>query len=454
MPGSAGKPIEGPSDVADRCWFAGGCGGCLSCWSRWFSCLFVCPGCIAPTSSQKRAQEAAGFHPGGGMRPHHQQIQPTDKYTPCEQTGCMKQTVLVKLAPTPAQHASFLRTLEAFNAACNAVAEVAFAHQLANKIALQKLVYYDIRQRFGVSAQMAIRAIAKVAEAYKRDKKIKPSFRPHGAMVYDERICNFPTADRVSLLTLDGRVIVPFRFGVYAEGMLQRRRGQCDLLYRRSTDTFFLAVTVDAPEPTPDDVSDYVGVDLGIITLAATSDGEFVNRSTGPKHAHVNAVRARFSRFRQKLQKKGTTSSKRLLQKRSGRERRFARDVNHCLSKALVQTAKGTRRGIALEDLKNIRSRVNGSKRQRRGLHRWAFAQLRAFIAYKAALAGVPVVYVNPAYTSQTCSRCGHCEKANRVSQARFLCTSCGFSAHADVNAADNIRRAAVILPDAAPLAG
>src|SRR5579859_5630442 len=114
----------------------------------------------------------------------------------------MKQTLLIKLAPTPDQHAALLRTLEAFNAACNAVAEVAFAHHLANKIELQKLVYYDIRQQFGLSSQMAIRAISKVAEAYKRDKRSKPSFRPHGAMVYDERIANFPTVDRVSLLTL------------------------------------------------------------------------------------------------------------------------------------------------------------------------------------------------------------------------------------------------------------
>src|SRR5262249_4684379 len=236
-----------------------------------------------------------------------------DKYTPCEYIESMKQTALVKLAPTPAQHASLLRTLEAFNAACNAVAEVAFAHHLANKIELQKLVYYDIRQQFGLSAQMAIRAIAKVAEAYKRDKKSKPSFRPHGAMVYDERICNFANAHRVSLLTLDGRVLVPFRFGVYAEGILQGRREHCDLLYRTCRDTFFWAVTVDAAEPTPDEASDYLGVDLGVITLAATSDGEFLNHSTGPKHAHLNEVRARYSRFRQKLQKQGTKSSKRLL---------------------------------------------------------------------------------------------------------------------------------------------
>jgi IS605 OrfB family transposase len=130
--------------------------------------------------------------------------------------------------------------------------------------------------------------------------------------------------------------------------------------------------------------------------------------------------------------------------------------VNHCISKAIVQTAKGTSRGIAREDLQGIRTRAKGTvKHQRRVLHAWSFFQLRAFIAYKAALTGVRVIYVNPAYTSQTCSQCGHCEQANRKSQAKFLCRSCGFSAHADLNAAVNIRsRAAVIPPHAAPLAG
>ncbi len=372
----------------------------------------------------------------------------------------MKQTLLVKLAPTPDQHAALLRTLETFNAACNAIAAVAFVEQCANKIALQRLVYYDIRERFGLSSQMTIRAISKVSEAYKRDKKQQPSFRLHGAMVYDERILSFPRIDRASLLTLDGRVEVPFRFGTYAESMLTRTRGQADLLYRNNT--FFLAITVDSPEPPPVDTDDFLGVDLGIIQLATTSDGEFLNSSAGPKrsqhdpkHAHVNQVRARFSRFRQKLQKKGTKSAKRLLKKRSGREKRFAKDVNHSLSKAIVSTAKGTSRGIALEDLQGIRERAKRTvrKRHRRVLHSWSFYQLRAFIAYKAALAGIRVVYVNPAYTSQICSACGHCEKANRTSQSKFLCTSCGYACHADVNAACNIAsRAAVNRPDAAAL--
>jgi putative transposase len=410
----------------------------------------ISPGCRGVSTPAEEEGAACGrLHPTN------------DNTTQSWYTCSMKQTLLVKLALEPEEHSALLRTLEAFNAACNAIADVAFLQRVANKLALQPLVYYDVRERFGLSSQMAIRAIAKVSEAYKRDKRVKPTFRTHGAMTYDQRICSFPSPDRVSLLTLDGRVIVPFRFGAYADGMLQQTRGQCDLLYRKRTHTFFLAITVDAPEPTPDEASDYLGVDLGVMTLAATSDGEFLNHSTGPKHAHINQVRARYSRFRQKLQQKGTKSAKRLIRRRGAREKRFARDVNHCLSKALVQTAKGTPRGIALEDLKGIRERAGKTvrKRQRRVLHSWAFFQLRAFIAYKAALVGVPVVYVNPAYTSQTCSRCGHCEKANRRSQARFLCQNplCGFSAHADLNAAVNIRarsRAAVIPPDAAPLAG
>jgi putative transposase len=366
----------------------------------------------------------------------------------------MKQTLLVKLTPEPEQHAVLLRTLETFNAACNAIAATAFAERCANKIELQKLVYYDIRAQFGLSAQMTIRAMSKVNEAYKRDKKKQPSFRPHGAMVYDERILSFPRIDRASLLTLDGRVEVPFRFGAYAAGRLQRTRGQADVLYRRSTATFFLAITVDAPEPPPADTDDFLGVDLGISQLATTSDGEFLNDSAAPKHAHVNPARARYSRFRQTLQKQGTKSVKRLLRKRSGREKRFGKDVNHCLSKAMVSTAKGTGRGVALEDLTQIRSRVNGSQRQRRVLHSWGFFHLRAFIAYKAQAAGVRLVLVTPAYTSRTGSHCGHGEKATRTSQATSPRVRCGYACHADLNAAANIRRAAVIPPDAAPLAG
>ena len=159
----------------------------------------------------------------------------------------MNQTLLVKLAPTPDQHApdqhaALLRTLEGFNAACNAMAVVAFAGRCANKLGLQERVYYDIREQFGLAAQMTIGAMSKGSAADKGDQSIQPTFRPHGAMVYDERSWSlrFPRVDRVALLTLGGRLEVPFRFGQYADGMRQRPRGQADLLDRPASETVFL----------------------------------------------------------------------------------------------------------------------------------------------------------------------------------------------------------------------
>ncbi len=119
------------------------------------------------------------------------------------------------------------------------------------------------------------------------------------------------------------------------------------------------------------------------------------------------------------------------------------RDINHKIAKHVVAEAERTGRGIALEDLTGIRARVRLRKPQRATLHSWAFAQLGDFIAYKARKAGVAVVHVDPAYTSRTCAECGHIDKANRASQARFVCRSCGFVDHADRNGSRNIRHRA-----------
>src|SRR5258707_1090451 len=155
----------------------------------------------------------------------------------------MKLTLPVKLAPSPEQHAALLATMERFNLACNALAATAFRERCANKIVLQKLVYHDARDRFGLSAQLTIRAIAKVVDAYKRDRTRQPRFRPHGAVPYDERIMSWKRVERVSLLTLGGRVIVPLRFGAYQAARRDRAQGQADLVYRDGV--FFLYCTLD-----------------------------------------------------------------------------------------------------------------------------------------------------------------------------------------------------------------
>jgi IS605 OrfB family transposase len=354
-------------------------------------------------------------------------------------------TEMLKVAPSPQQADALVATVRACNAAATRAAEVAFEHQTANKIRLQALCYAQLREQFGLSAQMAIRAISKACEAYKRDKTIQPKFRPLGAVAYDQRILSWKGRDRVSILTLGGRIIVPVVWqGRWLGSTGATLRGAADLICRDGQ--FYLAVVIDVPEaprgPEPDK---WLGVDLGIVNLAADSDG---TTYTGKA---VRAVRYRNRQLRARLQSKGTKSARRLLRKRRRRESRFARDINHVISKAIVREAKDTGRGIKLEDLSGIRGRVTVRQAQRADAHSWAFSQLRRFTAYKAKLVGVPVALVDPRNTSRECPECGLIDKRNRPTRELFRCQRCGFAGPADHIAARNIAgRAVVMQPDAA----
>ncbi|WP_344266973.1 transposase, partial [Streptomyces sodiiphilus] len=153
----------------------------------------------------------------------------------------------------------------------------------------------------------------------------------------------------------------------------------------------------------------------------------------------LNRYRKRQLALRAKLQKKRTKSAKRRLKERSRREARHVKNTNHIIAKTIVTEAERTSAGISLEELKGIRQRVRLRKPQRVALHSWSFAQLGDFIVYKAKRAGVPLVFVDPAYTSRTCAECGHVDKRSRVDQGLFICRGCGVVAHADRNASHNI---------------
>lgn len=353
--------------------------------------------------------------------------------------------MLLKLNPTEEQHHALLDTMHQFNAAANYVASIAFAEKSANKFELQKLVYAELRSTYKLAAQLAIRTISKASEAYKRDKSIQPTFRAEGAIVYDQRVMSFKGLLSVSLLTLQGRILVPFQVGGYQQARLDAIKGQADLIYRKGT--FYLAVTLDVPEPTAATPDGTLGVDLGILNLATDSEGE-----TFSGHA-VEKTRTRLHSLKQRLQKRGTKSAKRHLKKLSGRQARFQKNTNHVISKRIVQKAKVNHQAIALEELRHIRTRTERTVRhsQRARHSNWSFGQLRSFLSYKAALAGVPLHTVDPRNTSRTCSECGHCAKENRKSQASFCCQACGHCDNADRNAALNISRASVMVPIVGP---
>ena len=345
----------------------------------------------------------------------------------------MLQTLMLRLDPTPADHARLLRTMERINAACSTIADVAFQEQCASKVALQRTLYRQVREQFGLSAQMAVRAIAKVVEAYKRDRTRKPTFRPRGAVPYDQRILSFKSLDAASLLTLDGRATVPVRLGDYQKAILveRPRRGQADLIYRDRT--FYLAVVVEAPEATPYDPVGALGVDLGVVNIATDSDG------TTYSSAPVDGVRTKTDRLKARLQRAGTRSAHRHLQRVARREANFRRQTNHCISKSIVARAEDTKRAVALEDLGGIRERTTVRRSQRRRHLSWSFRQLRAFVEYKAAAKGVPAVLVDPRNTSRMCPQCGTVDKKNRPTRDQFRCGSCGFAGPADRIAATNI---------------
>ncbi|MGP3932379.1 RNA-guided endonuclease InsQ/TnpB family protein [Nonomuraea sp. KM88] len=363
----------------------------------------------------------------------------------------MRLVVQVKLLPTPEQAAALETTLHAANRAANLVARTAFEQRCFRNFDLRKHTYEQVRASFGLAAQAAQHVIKKVCDTYRTlhanlaagnlgkpgskrrvQAESKPIvFRPLAAHPYDDRCLSWQYQARtVSIWTTAGRLRgIAFTGSADQLALLAaQRKGESDLVWRDGM--WFLHATVELPEKPVTAPDGFLGVDLGIANIATTCDGI---RHSGKG---LNAVRHRNRELRRRLQAKATKSAKRLLKRRRRKEARFAANVNHVIAKQIVTEAERTGRGIALEDLGGIRDRVRLRKPQRVTLHSWSFHQLGGFIAYKAARAGVAVIFVDPAYTSQECSACGHVDKANRPDQATFSCTSCGFAEHADVNAA------------------
>jgi IS605 OrfB family transposase len=360
----------------------------------------------------------------------------------------MKLVAKVKLLHDPNQAAILRETMITANRVCNYISDQAWEHKTFRQFPLHKLTYHDVRKKFPLTAQVVVRCISKVADAYKRDTRTRRVFRLLGAITYDNRILSYHLeTSEVSIWTVAGRLRIPFACGERQRELLKGQRGESDLVC--INDQFYLFATCDVEEPEPANVEDVLGVDLGIVNLASDSDGENFSGDM------VERNRRKYEHRRRNLQRKGTKSAKRKLKKLSGRQARFQTYVNHVISKRLVQKAQGTGRAIALEDLKGIRDRVTVRRKQRSKHSNWSFFQLRNFIEYKAKRAGVPVILVDPKNTSRTCPVCGCIDKNNRKTQAFFSCVSCGYSAPADTVAARNIRaRAVVNLPMVSNLTG
>ena len=351
----------------------------------------------------------------------------------------MQRTVSIKLTTTPEQSDALSVLASEFARGCNLAMEHASENRCANRVQLHHLAYYPVREKTRLGSQMACNVMRAVAGAYKTLKANKrlplegpfPGvvFGDRGAVHFDKRTYSIQ-GDTLSLYSLDGRIRVPMALGSFQREYLERGAPREAKLVQKDKGWFFNLV-LDVPAEAPR-AGGVLGVDSGENNIAATSTGKVFG---GGK---LRYGRDRFLALRGRLQRNGSQSAKQLLKRVSGRERRHVTQVNHEVSKAIVAEALACGAGtIALEKLTHIRKRIKAGKRLRSRLHRWAWAQLQAMIAYKAEAAGLRVVYVNPAYSSKTCAACGQRASRNK----HTLSCTCGNRAHADVNAALNLAR-------------
>lgn len=342
----------------------------------------------------------------------------------------MKLTLKIKLLPTDEQANLLLDTMKEANTVCNAMSDVAWEKKIFNNFKLHHEVYHPYKASFKLSSQVLVRCVAKVADAYKLDKKTKRQFRLLGSIGYDSRIMTYKSNDIVSLWCIGGRQKI--KFVCHNINYIPYIKGEADLVYKKGK--FYLFQTVDVPEEEVEDVEEFIGVDFGLTDIAVTSDGV--------KHSAewLNNYREIKQRIRSSVQSKGTKGCKKLLKRLSGREKTTATIQNHAIAKTIVKSAKEQRKGISIEDLTNIRfTSKRRNKKFRTKLGKWNFSQLRSFLTYKSLLSGVQLVVVNPRYTSQTCNSCKNIGKrTNKV----FKCTNTNCKVDiidADFNAAQNI---------------
>jgi IS605 OrfB family transposase len=236
----------------------------------------------------------------------------------------------------------------------------------------------------------------------------------------------------VRLSLIGERQTIRFNIPDYSAKYAGYPTDTADLIERDGRWWLHVVVSVPAPDIAPTDQT--VGVDLGIVRPAVSSNNQFLGKRAW------KAIEGRLFHLKRKLQQKGTRSAKRHLRRVRRKQARFRRNSDHILSKQIVASVEPGAT-LVVENLTDMRKRTQVRKRTEtsRRVHSWSFAQLKGFIAYKAEERGCTVVAVDPRHTSQACSRCGHTARNNRRSRGRFVCRKCGYELHADLNAARNI---------------
>ena len=371
----------------------------------------------------------------------------------------MQQTVTAKLQilVSPSDKQVICDTMKAYSDACNYVSEYIYKTHDLSRYSVQEDTYRQVREVYGLRSQMAVSCVRTVIAKYRtilesQKEWIRPIFRlPQLDLVWNRDYSLNSKNDVFSVNTLNGRIKVPF----HKNGFEQYFSDDCKFGTARLVNKhgrFFLhvPVTYEISELKKSEVSNVVGIDRGIRFLAATYDSK--GRSRFYDGNAVKQKRARYKALRKQLQQVGTPSSRRRIKAIGQRENRWMQDVNHCISKALVESNPDGSLFV-IEDLSGVRKATERVRTKDRYVSvSWSFYDLEQKLSYKALKHHQLVEKVDPAYTSQTCPKCGHTEKANRNKKLHmFCCKNCGYRSNDDRIGAMNLHRMGIelLVPDA-----
>ena len=380
----------------------------------------------------------------------------------------MKQNLTIKIKLVNPDDDTFSALTTKFMQTCNYVSNWIFNHDfLLSPIKIQDNIYYELRSKFKMPSQLTISAIRCTAGEYitvKKQLKQKPfkyydratkktsyvsrdltwlqhplHFKKSQADLQRGRDWRFTKDNELSIATLGNRAKVKYIGNIFKQ-YKDWHLGLGKLVKRKNNWYLYISISKNIPECENDTIKHIVGIDRGLRFLATCYDENGKTRFySGKQIAHINK---RYHDTREQLRAKGTKSAKRRLKKIGHRENRWRSDVNHCLSKALVNQY-GPHTLFVLEDLTGIKADITkihkGSSYYK--YNAWAFYQLEQDLIYKANLNQSKVIKVPPEYTSQRCVKCGQIDKNNRNHNLHlYTCNKCGYTSNDDRIAAMNIQ--------------
>ena len=355
-------------------------------------------------------------------------------------------TAKIQLSVTDTDKVLLDNTMSVYSDACIYVSDYVFRTHDLKQFSLNKMLYSELREKFGLKSQMAQSVLKTVIARYKtilenQSGWMKPSFKkPQYDLVWNRDYSL--TQNCFSVNTLNRRVKLPY----FAEGMSKYfdhtiyKFGTAKLVNKHGKYFLHIPVTYDVEGASLSDVCNVVGIDRGINFVVATYNSKHKSGFVSGKA--IKQKRAAYSKLRKELQMRHTPSSRRRLKTIGGRENRWMQDINHQISKALV-TSNPKHTLFVLEDLSGVRNATERVRTKDRYVSvSWSFYDLEQKLTYKAKQNQSTVIKVNPRYTSQCCPMCGHIEKANRDKKRHlFTCKNCGYKSNDDRIGAMNLYR-------------